>query len=443
MTEARHDMDRAPELTTTDRALLLACARTHVDRIARSGIEGLLRGPIRWTALLDAAGSHGVLPLLHASLSTVDPGLVPPPVLQRIRIEARANVHHALFLTAELLKLLAVFDAAGVTAIPFKGPALAAMAYGDVTLRQFSDLDIFVRKSELAIITRLMLAAGYLSDTHDGDAATERSIAADGDVAYRRPSYYTFYRDDDRCRVDLQWRLADRFFAFSLEGDAAAWDLATVPIAGRSVRTFAATDALLILCVHGSKHHWEKLKWICDVAECIRAQRDAIDWRALHQKASRLRAGRMLALGLRLAEDMLDARLPPEVSERLQSDRTLAPLVEERRAALFARAPTAQRPRPNLGFYLRTKDGWQDRLRFSAVYVRQFAAVLVKPTARDTTWVALPPPLEPLYYVLRPIRLLTTYARRARQPQPTVSTAGRLDACASDPASGGGRTDKT
>jgi hypothetical protein len=416
-------MDRAPELTTTEAALLLACARTRVDRVARIRIEALLQGPIRWTTLLDAASMHGVLPLLHASVSTVDPALVPPPVLERIRIEARANVHHALFLTAELLKLLAVFDAAGVTAIPFKGPVLAAMAYGDLTLRQFNDLDIFVRKSELAIITRSMLAAGYLSDTHDGDAATERSIAADGDVAYRRPSYYTFYRADGRCRVDLQWRMADRFFAFSLEGDTAAWDFATVPIAGRSVRTFAATDALLILCVHGSKHHWEQLKWICDIAECIRAQRDAIDWRALYQKASHLRAERMLGLGLRLAEEVLEATLPAEVSGGLKSDRTLAALVEERRAALFAPAATAPWRRPRLGFYLRTKDGWQDQIRFCAVYVRQFAAVLVKPTARDTSWVALPPPLEPLYYVLRPIRLLTTYARRARWPQRTVSTA--------------------
>jgi len=415
-------MDRAPELTTTDVALLLACARTRVDSRARSRIEALLQSPIRWTALLDAAGSHGVLPLLHASLSTVDPALVPPCVQDRIRIAVRANVHHALFLTAELLRLLAVFDAAGVTAIPFKGPVLAAMAYGDVTLRQFNDLDIFVRKSELAIVARSMLAAGYLSDTHDGDAATERSIAADGDVAYRRPSYYTFYRADGRCRVDLQWRMADRFFAFSLE-DIDAWDFATVPIAGRAVRTFAATDALLILCVHGSKHHWEELKWICDVAECIRAQRDAIDWRALYQKASHLRAERMLGLGLRLAEAVLDAALPAEVSGRLRSDRTLASLVEERRASLFAPAATAPQRRPKLGFYLRTKDGWQDRLRFSAVYVRQFAAVLVKPSARDTSWVALPPPLEPLYYVLRPIRLLTTYARHARWPQRTVSTA--------------------
>jgi hypothetical protein len=417
-------MDRAPQLTTADAALLLACARTRIDRLAQSRIATLLRGPVRWPALVGAAKFHGVLPLVHAALGTVDPGLVPAAARERIRADVRASVHHALFLTADLFRLMALFEAAGVTGIPFKGPVLAAMAYGDVTLREFSDLDIFVRKSELAAIARLLLAGGYRSETHDGDVATARYIAADGDVAFRGPGYHTFYRADGRCRVDLQWRMAERFFAFSLEGDEPGWDFVSMPIAGRSVRTFAPADMLLILCVHGSKHHWEKLKWICDVAECIRAHGDAIDWRALYDKASRLRAARMLGLGLRLAEGLLDATLPAEISRQLESDRALTPLVHERRAALVAGATAPRSSLPRMTFYLRTKDGWHDRLGFCAAYVRQFATLLVKPTERDARWVGLPRPLEPLYYVLRPIRLLATYARSARRPHRSPSTVG-------------------
>lgn len=418
-------MDGARELTAAEAALLLACARTSLDAVARGRIDSLLRGPIRWAPLVEAAKAHGVLPLLHASLTSAGSALVPAPVQERIRRDVRANVHHTLFLTAELLRLLAAFDEAGLTAVPFKGPVLAAMAYGDVTLREFSDLDIFVRRSELAPIVRLLLARGYLSDTHDGGAATERAIAADGEVAYRGPSYYTFYRADGRCRIDLQWRMADRFFAFSLDAGPAVWDFGRVPLAGRAVQTFAATDALLILCVHGSKHQWEKLKWICDVAECIRAQHHAIDWRALFLNGSRLRAGRMVRFGLHLAHDVLDAVLPPEVSRQLQSDRALAALAQEWRATLTGRAAASPSDPPRLAFYLRTKDGWRDRARFCLIYVRQFVAALVKPTARDTGWIPLPQPLQPLYYVLRPVRVLTTYARRARWPRRRPSAAPR------------------
>ena len=190
--EEHHHMEGVPELTAAEIELLLACARTSIDDAARGRIGAALRAPIRWAPLVDAAQAHGVLPLLHASLALSDPGLVPPPVLERIRIDVRANVHHALFLTAELLRLLAKLHAAGVTAIPFKGPVLGAMAYGDVTLRQFSDLDIFVPKSQLATGAGLLLADGYRSVTHDGASVTARSLAADGDVAYRGPSSHAF-----------------------------------------------------------------------------------------------------------------------------------------------------------------------------------------------------------------------------------------------------------
>ena len=357
-----------------------------------------------------------MLPLLHASLAGADRARVPAAVLDRLRVDARANVHHALFLTAQLLKLLARFERAGARAVPFKGPVLAAMAYGDVTLRQFSDLDIFVHKSDLATLARLMIEEGYLSDTQDGGEETERTVASDGDVAYLGPSHYPFYRRDGRCRVDLQWRMADQYFSFSLDGEGAAWDFVDVSLAGRRVRTFAATDTLLILCVHGAKHQFEMLKWVCDVAECLHAQRDTIDWEALQRKSSALHAGRMVGLGLGLAHELLGAPLPPEVSRRIRADRTLAALVGERRATLFDGTVGSVSSAQRLVFYLRAKDTWQDQARFCVTYARQFVERLVKPTVHDISWVELPTHLSPLYFVLRPIRLLMVYARRTERP---------------------------
>ncbi|MCA9471117.1 MAG: nucleotidyltransferase family protein [Nitrospira sp.] len=49
------------------------------------------------------------------------------------------------------------------------------------------------------------------------------------------------------------------------------------------VRSLRAEELLLILCVHGSKHVWEELKWVCDVTELIRAQQ--IGWMRLLQLA--------------------------------------------------------------------------------------------------------------------------------------------------------------
>ena len=172
-------------------------------------------------------------------------------------------------------------------------------------------------------------------------------------------------------------------------------------------------DLLLVLCVHGAKHQFEMLKWVCDVAECLRAQRDAIDWARLHERSAALHAGRMVGLGLGLAHELLGAPLPADVARRIRADRLLASLVRERRETLFGESAGSSSSLPRLVFYLRAKDGWRDQARFCATYARQFLQRLVTPTVHDTQWVPLPARFASLYYVLRPVRLLTTYARRA------------------------------
>jgi hypothetical protein len=64
----------------------------------------------------------------------------------RARFEeiARKNLRF----TAELIRILNCLESHGIAAIPFKGPTLAESVYGNLALREFSDLDILVRQSD-------------------------------------------------------------------------------------------------------------------------------------------------------------------------------------------------------------------------------------------------------------------------------------------------------
>ena len=61
----------------------------------------------------------------------------------------------------QLSTLLRNFKAAGIPAIPYKGPALAATAYGNVGLRVFGDLDILIQKEDVPRAADMMTALGY------------------------------------------------------------------------------------------------------------------------------------------------------------------------------------------------------------------------------------------------------------------------------------------
>src|SRR5215470_5053411 len=230
--------------------LLLCCARTHLDAQTLERTKVLLQQPIDWQHLTRIALMHGVMPLLYRSLRKISPEAIPANSLDQLRKYFQANVQHSIFLTAELLKLLTLFENNDIEAIPFKGPVLAASVYQDLSLRQFGDLDILVHKEDVASAVGLILSHGYRGGAED-DNPLENDHE---DVAYLGPRYYTFFHPDRRVRVDLQWRVAEQYFSFSLDKEQLWRRLVAVSIGGRAVLTFAPTDLLLILCIHGSKH---------------------------------------------------------------------------------------------------------------------------------------------------------------------------------------------
>jgi Uncharacterised nucleotidyltransferase len=396
----------APGMNRPEERVLLCCARTRLDAGARSQLEGLLRHDLDWEYLAGVAASHGVIPLLYRTLDTGFPHAVPKVWLEQLRDAYHASGQRSASMAAELIRILDLFEAHQISAVPFKGPVLAASIYRDLSLRQFGDLDLLVHRKSILRAGELLVEHGY-QKTGAGLGPHEDPEH----VAYLWPRFYVFVHRDHRTRVDLQWRIAERYFAFSLDSEPLWNRLVPVSLGGRAVLTFAPADLLLILCVHGSKHRWEALKWICDVAELVERYRSELDWWAIQQEAARFRVERMLGLGLWLAHHLLGAALPPEVSQRLEADSRLRRLAREVEESLLARGRERSRGLERIVLYLRAKDRWQDRARFCWRYVSQFLQCVVVPTSKDRAVLRLPGALSFLYYFIRPFRLTAHYGR--------------------------------
>ena len=71
--------------------------------------------------------------------------------------------------------------------------------------------------------------------------------------------------------VELHATLSPRAFPFALELTRMWPRRCVVTLMGQPLAAPGAEDLLLILCMHGAKHLWKNLGWICDVAELLRA----------------------------------------------------------------------------------------------------------------------------------------------------------------------------
>jgi hypothetical protein len=304
-----------------------------------------------------------------------------------------------LFLAAELTKILDLFASHGIQAIPYKGPVLAVQVYGDLTLRQFEDLDIILRQSDLPKAHEVMLGMVY-RPRFDW-------ILSSGAASSLVPGEYNYRDEKRRVMVELHTELTLRHFPRVPNLAEFSQRLVSVKLNERAVQTFAIEDALPILCIHGAKDFWERFSWIADISELLQRYPN-LDWDATMRRAESLGAARMLNAGLALATGLCDAPVPPAVQQRIEADRTASDAASEILTRLMSREYRPLDAAGRFNFRRRmlpeTLAGWRYATRLSVI-----------PSEDDWEMVRLPGLLSPLYIALRPLRLLQKYGWSRRK----------------------------
>ncbi|HKG62008.1 MAG TPA: nucleotidyltransferase family protein [Pyrinomonadaceae bacterium] len=348
-------------------------------------------GEVDWEYLFQLARRHSIVPLVYVQLQEHASDLVPQQFLSKLKKHYFENSARNTLLTAELCRLINLFRDEGIEAIPYKGPVLALFAYGNISLRRFVDLDVIVKKSDVLKARDILLTSGY---------TPSKSLSLDQqEMLLRTQHNMQFSRDHHRLIIELHWEVAPHLFASTVNGERLWQNLITLNLDGTPVKTFSAEDLLFSLCVHGSRHLWERLGWICDIAELV--ARQPLNWPALLERAAVADTERMFLLGVHLAQLLLDAPVPAEVKQRCDADQRLLSLAENIIEHLFngpTHVPATSREifKYNIG----VRKTLSARVRY--------VLYMFRPTDSDLGSHSLPPSLSFAYYLTRPFRLFRT-----------------------------------
>lgn len=358
------------------------------------GARPLLNSAPDCGQLVRLAAHHKVLAQLYAALSGELRDYVPDEVFAQLEGQVQENARRNLLLTARLLKLLALFDAKGVKAVPFKGPLLALSAYGDSSMRQFVDLDLLVRPEDVPRARRLLVSQGYTPQFSLTDAQESKL------VKFRNE--HTFSHEGEGVLVDLHWTLSPRWLHAEADEGGVWARLDSTTVAGRQIPTLAASDLILFLCAHGSKHCWSQLGMTYDLATLLSAR--APDWPTLFREARRQGSTRMLLLGLHMASTLFGVELPAKVTNAIAANPKVEKLAGEAYAKLL------RDPDEPWGFFEESRFNLKviERARTKALY---YLDLLATPTPLEWEFVRLPDRLFFLYYLVRPFRLALKHGK--------------------------------
>jgi len=363
--------------------LLRVCATSRPDL---SQIRDAAKTGVSWSRVLELAEYHNVRPLLRQSLKMMRCDLIPETIMAKLERFNKQNTQKNLSFAAELIRLVNVFEMHKVPIATFKGVALAEAIYGDLSLREVSDLDLIVPETAACQAERILTSCGYVAVLADRNYRSTFQ-RYQGQCAFRHAQTYL--------TIDLHWRFSSVGIPFALDATE-IWDrLGHVILCGQAVPTIARGDLALFLAAHGAKDGWTRLKWACDFAVFACGNQN-IQWEIIMDQAQRAHASRALLLAVLLASDLLDAPMPAPILARARTDRTVCALAKTARERLVKNMPSGE-----LGDFLgalKTYDRLRDRL---LPWVR----LVTTRTAADYQAMPLPKSLWAIYYATRPFRL--------------------------------------
>ena len=200
--------------------------------VARANAAPPAATPLDWYRLAALVRERRLTSTLAALLSK---SAAPDDVKRMIGEAAQEARRHTLSSWLELSRIAVRLGGNdGVHWVLLKGPALALTVYPAADERFSVDLDILVRREDLARTRSLLESLGY---THqDGKIP---------DLFYQRYHYHDVLLSPSGIRLELHWDVAraDDFVRFDLDGCTAR--SITLELAGHPVVAFAPEDQLL------------------------------------------------------------------------------------------------------------------------------------------------------------------------------------------------------
>ena len=341
------------------------------------------------------ATKNGLVPLLYTSLKKIIESQNLEPQTQLLKTLKKHYLYYVqnnMLMTTQLLETLKLLETNGVQALAFKGPTLAIKAYGSITLRQYVDLDILVNEADVFKAAQLLKDHGHTTPQAISLLSKSTYLNSSKDFSLFKQGVHT----------ELHWRLFEKKFNIPLAQCLNEKQCQELVINQQSITTLDHETLLVYLCLHGSKHSFERLEWVCDIDRFIRNA--DIDWSQALAIATKAHCKQAFLLGLALSQTLFHTPLPRSMHQECEDEDTesLLQFIIERISSTKSTRSDFKKNYDTFRFQSKLFDSKKQVIFFQL-------STFFKTSTTDCHTFNLPNRLKFLYIFLRPVRLLTQY----------------------------------
>ena len=333
---------------------------------------------------------HCILPLVYRTIKEIalQEEKIPSGFVSELKANYMSISPRNMLMSTELIRIIKLFRENNIKVLAFKGPILSQIAYGDITLRQYSDLDIFVEEAHKQKVVSLLLENGYVDTL---DFTPEQKLPW-----YSNAKEINLYHPEKSIHIDLQWLFFDKDYPLHYDYSTIWENTSAIKLNNHSIPTFSPENLLIYLSVHGAKHLFERIGWIKDIDLFIRIQ--PIDWQQIDRQMDQSDFKRMFLLGLSLSRQFFNTPIPEKYIQEYKNQPWLRSvntfIVEE----WIEHKNFIYNTMAMLKLFPATKQ--------KLGYLNK---VIFKPSKNEYRFVALPDRWHWAYYFIRPFLLLKKY----------------------------------
>lgn len=332
---------------------------------------------------INASVHHGLFLIIYQVLQTDKRDIFNDGQRSILKNLARKLSVKSFVMSAELLGICQSLESQNIEVIPFKGPTLSQSVYRKSDLRIFGDLDVLVKEQDVNRTLKILNDRGYRQLVELDSSLLKKYIEYEDDMQLSHPNGTI---------VEVHWEVTGRYAAIPINYDFLKSSFTIEKFHGKKVRQLGFEYLLIYLCLHGTRHSWERLEWLCSVA-CLLNNEKGINYEVLLTAAKEIGCRKIVLQSFSLARKVFNVVLPQFIQENIKKSgikNDLFPLFRADVAGVRGQRFKIEQ------FLLR--DNCVDSVRhlFKQLFWLRVA---------DIQFVRLPSVLFPLYYVVRPYRL--------------------------------------
>lgn len=372
--------------------LLTKCLGPTTERDLPNLVNWAESHEVDWDKLIGLARTHGIIAQVFLSLRPIADQL-PEETRRTLKRDYHVSIGRNVFVASELGRIIGLLRSEGIEVIPYKGPVLSDILFGQSAVRESKDIDLVVRRRDIRRARDVLLAGGYQQDVELSEREETFLMGSRKESSYDLKLPYQSGKGK-RLKVELHWRLP-------LTSDVPAdwyWeDLESYNFNGETVSVFPMETLLLILLSHGFRHYWESLKWLSDIDLLIRGAKD-ISWDRFLSLSEKLGVRRVSAFGLLLSQSLLKTPLPRQIQTVLSDEALVQKLIP----GAVENMSGKQRCPVGVANNILIRERFRDRL----FYFRNLFDYVFLPEITDYRRFPLPRILWPIYWFVRPFKVL-------------------------------------